>query len=208
LRAQLNLLLIDALLKAYNAPRVSELLRRLRELREEVTVTIVVGDNEASKLMKDVIASISSLSGKITVWEKEGTSFKYAPPEVAIGGGLGNRLVYHGLMDGILLCPFIESILYAGRVLEPPALEEEPGSHHLVLFVVPGRPCLETLRTLIPLVAAATSLRLDVVDAREYERRGGRLPSPYVPALLVDDRLARIGSVKSIGEALRVIEAG
>ncbi len=207
MKAQLNLLLIDTLLKAYNAPRISELLRKLPLLQNEVQVTIVVSDNEASKLMKDVIASISALSDKVKVVETRGSMFEYAPPKIEMGGRAGDRIAYHGLIDGILLCPFIETILYAGGVLEPPELEEEPSPHHLTLYVVPGRPCLETLRVLVPLVVAARDLRLDVVDAREYEKLGKKLPSPYVPALLVDGKLVKVGSIKSLGEALRLIES-
>ncbi len=203
--AQLNLLLIDALLKAYGAPRLSELIRKLSLLEKEVAVRIELGGNEASETMRKVLESIAELSGgKVKLVELNASDTSdYPAPHITIETGFEGRLRYHGLIDGILLCPLVESILYAGGVLEAKA--PETGEHHLVLYVVPGRPCLVTLRALIPLTYVNDGLRLDVVDAREYERMGRKLPSPYVPALLVDGKLVKVGAVKTPEEAAELI---
>ncbi len=204
--AQLNLILIDTLLKAYGAPRLSELIRKLALLDREVRVRIELGENDASRVMRDVLESFSKLSGgKIVVEAAEAAGGgEYPPPHIILVTGFEGRLRYHGLIDGILLCPLLESILYAGGGLEAKA--PETGEHRAVLYVVPGRPCLVTLRNLIPVVAANNGVELDVVDAREYERMGGKLPSPYVPALVVDGRLVKVGSVKSVEEAAELLE--
>ncbi len=202
---QLNLLVIDALLKAFGAPRLTELLRKLPLMEREVLVRLTVGGNEASKVMRDVLESFEKLSdGRLRVEVEEGdVEPGYPKPRAEIHGAMGGRLRFYGLIDGILLCPLLEAILYAGGALEPPGLET--GSHHVVVYVVPGRPCLVTLRALIPLVPSNEGLRVDVVDAREFERMGGRLPSPYVPAVVVDGRLVRVGSVKSVEEAAELL---
>ena len=202
---QLNLLVIDALLRAYGAPRLTELVRRLPLLEREVVVRITLGANEASKVMREVLESFAKLSeGKVRVEAVEGdVEPGYPKPRIEIFGLMEGRLRFYGLIDGILLCPLLESILYAGGALEAPRLET--GKHHVVVYVVPGRPCLVTLRSIIPLVPGNPELRVDVVDAREFESMGGRLPSPYVPAILVDGRLARVGSVRSVEEAAELL---
>ncbi|AEM38268.1 hypothetical protein Pyrfu_0396 [Pyrolobus fumarii 1A] len=203
--AQLNLILIDTLLKAYGAPRLSELLRKLASLERSVEIIVEQGENEASKVMLDVLRSFSDLSGGKLVIREERTDRKLPPPpSIRVVTCFEGRLRYHGLMDGILLGPLVESLLYAGGVLEPPSVEAK--QRRVEIYVIPGRPCLVTLRNFIPVVAASNELELDVIDAREYEKMGGKLPAPFVPAVVVDGKLVKVGSVKSIEEAVKLLE--
>ncbi len=205
--AQLNLVVIDALLKAYGAPRLSELIRKLPLLEERVEVRLRLGDNKASETMREVLESFAKLAGgRIALSVEEGGVPPGLPaPELSIGGAMEHRLRFYGLIDGILLCPLLEALLYAGGVLEPPR-ESIDAERRVEVYVVPGRPCLVTLRNMVPLVPVSEKLEMLVIDARECEKTTGcKLPAPFVPAIVVNGRLARVGSVKSVDDARSLI---
>ncbi len=192
-------------------PLHDELEKALKNLRNEVKVVLIENRkkksnnlykkiiNEVHTKAKDKIKSLSLPLNKAKDYDIPST------PALIIYGIFNGRLRFIGLMDELMEYMVKLSIAYAGKGLELKDATKIVKTSRLTidLYVVPGIPCLKTLKALLPL-PACHNIILNVIDVRENKELAVRYPGSGLPLTVVrESNYVKRGIISDISQVIK-----
>jgi hypothetical protein len=201
--------LIDALLRMLELPAINEIEELLRGVDPvEVRVDCSGEDCKYIELLLKGYDRIKLVKDKVP---KPNLEHTIPSPNISIGGRLGGRFRFHGLPEELLAPSFMLAIAAAGGKW-PPDLHcpEACDTGNLILYVVPGVPCIRAVVLTIELLLCCRNVQADVINIGSLTVQDVKLPVNRVPAFRVHNRF-RIGlpskGLEEIVELLKVAKA-
>jgi hypothetical protein len=198
--------MIDSLLVATGLPSLSEARSLLEKLVEPVEVVVEVVpmspfSGEGYLYVKRRLEGYEKVVLKrveVEKWEK-----KLPEPAIRIGGRLNGRLVYYGVHGDVLLMPFYLSIALAGGAWSGEKPSRCP-SGRLLLYVVPGLPCVRALYRCMQVVAHCPGAELWSINAEASIVQGYGIPSGRVPAFVTPSGKVVVREPKTVDDAAAI----
>ena len=207
----LEAIVMNMILATIGLPTLSELEKALNRIPDSVELTYIENTNKKShEFYNELIKRIKTMCKDKVRMRRLPLShaIKYdlpSTPALVVHGIFNGRLRYIGLMEDLMEYMIKLSIAYAGKSLElkKPKLHSQPTSITIDLYVVPGVPCIRTLKTLLPL-PAHFNVVLNVIDARENSELAKKYPGTGVPLTVVREKnYFKRGIITDINQLLK-----
>lgn len=199
----------DVLLRASNLPTMEDVADLLSKVREPAEIALAYSDEkwarEAERLLEPAVrvgaARIRRIPSK--GWRRDRPQ-----PLITVGGRLSHRLAFYGLPGDILQPVFLLAVAAAGEAWKPrgcAGLEGAKGK--LVLYVVPGLPCVRALHHVLPVLLCSSEAELEAVNVETMLLQGMKPPVDRVPAFVTPSGRLVKGAPRSPGDAARLWES-
>ena len=183
-------------LQLLTAQEKQALVKTGSQLKHDITVRLIVTDNETSSDFQKYCALLTELIPKIQINKEKDTG------NLAPGIGVGPSILIHALPQGTELSPFTELLLALGDPSRVP--EETPREKNipaeapamLKLYVSPRCPfCPVMMKQLFSRALAQPSLHLKVIDAAMFPDLAVDDAIQSVPTLTLDNSFRWTGVV-------------
>lgn len=204
--AELRRAIATVLLRSAGLPTLEDAVEKLRGVRERVDVVLAYRDPEWGRAARSLLEPAVEAGAARLREAKAGDWARNRPqPLITVGGRLGHRFMFYGLPGDILQPVFLLAVAAAGdawRARGCGGLEGAGG--RLVLYVVPGLPCVRALYNALQVLLCSGEAVLEAVNVETMVLQGMRPPVDRVPAFATP----RGGLVKVVprspGEAARL----
>jgi len=207
----LEVVVMNMILTTIGLPTLSELEKALSKIPNIVELTYIENPNRKShEFYNELIERIKTTCKDRVKIRRLPLSYAIdynlpSTPALIIHGIFNGRLRHIGLMEDLMEYMIKLSIAYAGKSLEikKPKLHLQPMNITIDLYVVPGVPCIRTLKTLLPL-PAHFNVVLNVIDARENSELAKKYPGTGVPLTVVREKnYFKRGIITDINQLLK-----
>lgn len=206
--AALRRAISEVLLRSAGLPTLEDVEEYLAKVREPVEIVVEgrPGSPWVGEAEKALQPALEKGAARLRRVERSSWPRDRPEPRILIGGRLGHRYRFYGVPGDILQPVFLLAVAAAGGGWGNGFSCSKLGgaSGTLVVYVVPGLPCVRALYNLLPVVLCNPEAVLEAVNVETMVLQGMKPPVRSVPAYLTPKGVMLRGALRSPAEALQL----
>lgn len=206
---QMKRALMTALLRSAGLPSVDEIDDMIKNIKSSVEIILSAREespytNEALGIAEELF-KVARNKINIALTSEKTWPRGYPEPLWSIGGRLRHRFKLYGYPTDLLGQAFRLAVAVAGEGWNPPIDDKYYNvKGKVLLYVVPGLPCIRAIYYSLHVLVAAPEAELTVVNIESMVSQGLGIPVKNVPTFITSQGESIVLTPKSVKDVLRI----